>query len=69
LINRTDDKHFRNARHQKRHFELHPVLTRLLLLALKYVSVIQHRVRSELKATKQKIKELIPGNPGQARSI
>ena len=41
-------------------------LIRLLLLALKYVSVIQHRVRSELKATKQKIKELIPGNPGRA---
>lgn len=41
-------------------------LIRLLLLALKYVSVIQYQVRSELKATKQKIKELIPGNPGRA---
>ena len=41
-------------------------LIRLLLLALKYVSVIQYQVRSELKATKQKINELIPGNPGRA---
>lgn len=41
-------------------------LIRLLLLALKYVSTIQHQVRTELKATKQKIKELIPGNPGRA---
>lgn len=41
-------------------------LIRLLLLALKYVSLIQYQVRSELKTTKQKIKELYPGNPGRA---
>ena len=41
-------------------------LIRLLLLALKYVSLIQHQVRSELKTTKQSLKELYPGNPGRA---
>ncbi len=41
-------------------------LIRLLLLALKYVSLIQHQVRSKLNATKQKIKELYPGNPGRS---
>lgn len=41
-------------------------LIRLLLLALKYVSLIQYQVRTELKATKQTVKELYPGNPGRA---
>lgn len=41
-------------------------LIRLLLLALKYVSLIQYQVRSELKTTKQSLKELYPGNPGRA---
>jgi len=41
-------------------------LVRLLFLALKYVSLIQYQVRTELKATKQTIKELYPGNPGRA---
>lgn len=41
-------------------------LIHLLLLALKYVSLIQYQVRTELKATKQNIKELYPGNPGRA---
>jgi len=38
-------------------------LIRLLLLALKYVSLIEFQVRNELKATKQIVKELYPGNP------
>lgn len=41
-------------------------LIRLLLLALKYVSLIEHQVRKELKTTKQTLKELYPGNPGRA---
>ena len=41
-------------------------LIRLLLLALKFVSLIEYQVRKELKATKQKVKELYPGNPGRA---
>lgn len=41
-------------------------LIRLLLFALKYVSLIQYQVRSELKTTKQSLKELYPGNPGRA---
>ena len=41
-------------------------LIRLLLLALKYVSLIQYQVRAELKTTKQTVKELYPGNPGRA---
>jgi len=40
-------------------------LIRLLLLALKFVSLIQHQARKELKATGQYIKELYPGNPGR----
>lgn len=41
-------------------------LIRLLLLALKYVSLIEYQVRAELKTTKQTVKELYPGNPGRA---
>ena len=41
-------------------------LIRLLLLVLKYVSLIQYQVRAELKTTKQTVKELYPGNPGRA---
>lgn len=40
-------------------------LIRLLLLALKFVSLIQHQARRELNATGQYIKELYPGNPGR----
>ena len=41
-------------------------LIHLLLLALKYVSILQFNIRKELKATKQTLKELYPGNPGRA---
>jgi transposase len=41
-------------------------LIRFLLLALKYVSVIEYQVRNKLKATKQIVKELYAGNPGRA---
>lgn len=41
-------------------------MIRLLLLALKYVSLIQYQVRKELKTTKQIVKELYAGNPGRA---
>ena len=41
-------------------------LIRLSLLALKFVSTIQHQVRKELENTGQKIKELYLGNPGRA---
>lgn len=41
-------------------------LIRLLLLVLKYVSLIQYQARTELKATEQSIKELYTGNPGRA---
>lgn len=41
-------------------------LIRLLLLALKFVSLTQYKVRQELKNTKQNIKELYPGNPSRA---
>ena len=41
-------------------------LIRLLLLALKYVSLIEFQVRNELKVTKQVVKELYPGNPTRA---
>lgn len=41
-------------------------LIRLSLLALKFVSTIQHQVRKGLKDTGQKIKELYPGNSGRA---
>jgi len=41
-------------------------LIRLLLLALKFVSTIQHQVRTNLKAKQQNIKELYPGNPTRA---
>ena len=40
-------------------------LTKLLLLALKFVSLIQHQVRGVLKQTGQYVKELFPGNPGR----
>lgn len=40
-------------------------LIRLMLLALKFVSLIQHQARRELEATGQYIKELYPGNPGR----
>ena len=38
----------------------------LLLLALKFVSLLQYQVRNELANTNQKLKELYPGNPGRA---
>lgn len=38
-------------------------LIRLLLLALKYVSLFQYQVRTELKATNQTLNELYAGNP------
>ena len=41
-------------------------LTRLLLFALKYVSLIEYQVRNELETTKQNVKELYPGNPTRA---
>lgn len=41
-------------------------LIRLLLLALKYVSLIEYQVRNELKVTNQIVKELYPGNPTRA---
>ena len=41
-------------------------LIQLLLLALKYVSLIQYQVRNQLKTTKQTLKELYPGNPRRA---
>jgi len=40
-------------------------LTKLLLLALKFVSLIQYQVRTELKQSGQYLKELFPGNPGR----
>lgn len=40
-------------------------LIQLLILALKYVSLIQFQVRTKLKTTKQTLKELYPGNPGR----
>lgn len=40
-------------------------LIRLLLLALKYVSLIEMQVRKQLTDTKQTLKELYPGNPGR----
>ena len=41
-------------------------LIRLLLLALKYVSLIEMQVRTKLADTAQELKELYPGNPGRA---
>jgi transposase len=41
-------------------------LIRLLLLALKYVSVMEMQVRAKLAETAQVLKELYPGNPGRA---
>lgn len=41
-------------------------LIRLLLLALKHVSLIQYQARASLETTKQTVKELYPGNPGRA---
>ena len=40
-------------------------LTKLMLLALKFVSLIQHKVRKQLQKTGQYLKELFPGNPGR----
>ncbi len=41
-------------------------LIRLLLLALKYVSLMEMQVRTKLADTEQELKELYPGNPGRA---
>ena len=41
-------------------------LIRLLLLALKCVSVIQYQVRTQLQATQQTLAQLYPGNPKRA---
>ena len=41
-------------------------LIRLLLLALKYVSLMEMQVRTKLNDTTQQLKELYPGNPGRA---
>lgn len=41
-------------------------LIRLLLLALKVATLIQYKVREQLKDTGQQLKELYPGNPGRA---
>lgn len=41
-------------------------LIRLLLLALKYVSLIEMQVRTKLADAQQELKELYPGNPGRA---
>lgn len=41
-------------------------LIRLLLVALKFVSTIQHQVRTELNAKQQNVKELFAGNPTRA---
>ena len=41
-------------------------LIRLLLVALKFVSTIQHQVRTELNAKQQNVKELYAGNPTRA---
>lgn len=38
-------------------------LIRLLLLALKFVSTIEHQVRTNLDAKQQTVKELYAGNP------
>lgn len=41
-------------------------LIRLLLLALKFVSTIEHQIRTELNAKQQTVKELYAGNPTRA---
>lgn len=41
-------------------------LIRLLLLALKYVSLMEYQVRNQLKDKKQKLKKLYQGNPNRA---
>ena len=43
-------------------------LIRLLLLALKYVSLMQHQVRVELKTTQQTLNKVYPGNPARSTS-
>ena len=43
-------------------------LIRLLLLALKYVSLMEMQVRTKLVDSTQELKELYPGNPGRATS-
>lgn len=40
-------------------------LVKLLMLALKFTTLIQHQARAELKKSGQFIKELYPGNPGR----
>lgn len=40
-------------------------LVRLLVLALKFSTLIQHQVRCELEKSGQSLKELYPGNPGR----
>ena len=40
-------------------------LVRLLVLALKFSTLMQHQVRNELEKTGQSLKELYPGNPGR----
>ena len=40
-------------------------LTKLLLMALKFVSITQQQVRTKLQNKKQYLKELFPGNPGR----
>ncbi len=40
-------------------------LVRLLVLALKFSTLMQHQVREELEKTGQSLKELYPGNPGR----
>ena len=41
-------------------------LIRLLLLALKYVSLLEMQARKKLADTKQSLKEIYPGNPGRS---
>jgi transposase len=40
-------------------------LIRLLMLALQLTALIQHKVRKHLQQSKQKIGDIIPGNPGR----
>lgn len=40
-------------------------LVRLLIVALKFSTLIQHQVRTELQKTGQYVNELYPGNPGR----
>ena len=40
-------------------------LIRFLFLALKYVTLIQHKIRAKMAENKVSLKNLIPGNPGR----